>query len=40
MITVAAQKLIWPQTKTYPKNAAAIVPRRRITPVVHVAMSI
>jgi hypothetical protein len=32
VITVAAQKLIWPQTNTYPKNAVAIIKSKIITP--------
>jgi hypothetical protein len=35
VITVAAQKLIWPQTKTYPKNAVAIINNKIITPKDH-----
>lgn len=33
VITVAAQKDIWPQTKTYPMKAAPITRRRMTTPV-------
>lgn len=32
VITVAAQNLIWPQTRTYPIKAAAIVKIKIITP--------
>lgn len=35
IITVAAQKLICPQGKTYPKNEVAIINKKIITPVVH-----
>jgi len=33
VMTVAPQKLIWPQGNTYPRNAAAITRIRRVTPV-------
>jgi hypothetical protein len=33
VITVAAQNLICPHTKTYPINAAAIVRKKIITPI-------
>jgi hypothetical protein len=32
VITVAAQKLICPQTKTYPKKAVAIISNKITTP--------
>jgi hypothetical protein len=32
VITVAAQKLICPQTSTYPRKAVAIIRRKIITP--------
>jgi hypothetical protein len=35
VITVAAQKLICPQTKTYPRKAVAIIKIRITTPNVH-----
>lgn len=35
IITVAAQKLICPQGKTYPKKAVAIINKNIITPVDH-----
>ena len=36
VITVAPQKDIWPQGKTYPKKAEAIVNKKIITPKFHV----
>lgn len=35
VITVAPQNDIWPQGKTYPKNAVAITAKRIITPEIH-----
>jgi hypothetical protein len=35
VITVAAQKLICPHTKTYPRNAVAIINNKIMTPNVH-----
>jgi hypothetical protein len=35
VITVAAQKLIWPHGKTYPINAAAIINKNISIPLVH-----
>tara|TARA_B110001450_G_scaffold207241_1_gene197546 strand:+ start:3579 stop:3731 length:153 start_codon:yes stop_codon:yes gene_type:complete len=35
VITVAAQKLICPQTRTYPKKAVAIIKSSIITPTHH-----
>ena len=35
IITVAAQKLICPHGKTYPKKAVAIISKKIITPVDH-----
>jgi hypothetical protein len=35
VITVAPQKLIWPQGKTYPIKAVAIIKRKIPNPVVH-----
>jgi len=35
VITVAAQKLICPQGKTYPKNAVIIIIKKIKTPVLH-----
>lgn len=40
VITVAAQKLIWPQGKTYPRKAVPIVRANIKTPQYHVALSI
>jgi hypothetical protein len=34
VITVAAQKLIWPQGKTYPKKAVAISIKYIVTPLI------
>jgi hypothetical protein len=36
VITVAPQKDIWPQGKTYPKNAAAITANKINVPTIHV----
>lgn len=38
VITVAAHRLIWPQTRTYPRNAVTITRRKIIIPTVHVAV--
>ena len=38
VITVAAHKLIWPQTSTYPMNAVAISTKMIIIPTIHVAI--
>ena len=38
VITVAPQKLIWPQGSTYPINAVAIVTIKIITPIFHVSI--
>tara|TARA_X000000950_G_C13678358_1_gene562914 strand:- start:576 stop:698 length:123 start_codon:yes stop_codon:yes gene_type:complete len=35
VITVAPQKLICPQGRTYPKNPAAIIKKNKITPEYH-----
>jgi hypothetical protein len=35
VITVAAQNLIWPQGKTYPKKAVSIVSKRSTIPDIH-----
>ena len=35
-MTVAPQKLIWPQGNTYPRNAAAITRMSSNTPVIQV----
>jgi hypothetical protein len=35
VITIAAQKLIWPQGSTYPKKAVIIINKNKITPVFH-----
>ena len=40
VITVAPQKLICPQGRTYPRKAAAITRIRRTTPVIQVLMNI
>lgn len=37
VITVAAQKLICPHTRTYPRKAEAIVAKKITTPMFHVA---
>lgn len=37
VITVAAHRLIWPQTSTYPRNAVTITRRKMIIPTSHVA---
>jgi hypothetical protein len=37
VMTVAPQNLIWPQTKTYPKKAVAIVSNIKITPIFQVS---
>lgn len=39
-MTVAPQKDICPQGKTYPINAVAITVNRRITPMFHVSRNI
>ena len=36
VITVAPQKDIWPQGKTYPKNAVAITANKSVTPTLQV----
>lgn len=36
-MTVAPQKDIWPQGRTYPINAVAITVNRRIMPMFHVS---
>lgn len=33
VITVAAQKLIWPQTRTYPKKAVTITSKKISIPI-------
>lgn len=38
VITVAAQNLIWPQTRTYPRNADIITRIMRITPMFQVSI--
>jgi len=40
VITVAPQKLIWPQGSTYPIKAVAIVRIKRRTPMFHVSVSL
>jgi len=35
VITVAPQKLIWPQGRTYPKNAVPIVKNKILHPIIH-----
>lgn len=38
VITVAPQKDIWPQGKTYPRKAVAIIKNSIVTPVTHVSI--
>ena len=40
VITVAPQKDIWPQGKTYPKKAAPITKNRIILPTNHVCLKL
>ena len=35
VITVAPQNDIWPQGRTYPKNAVAIVASKMVQPIIH-----
>lgn len=37
VMTVAPQNLIWPQGRTYPMNAVAMVATNKITPMFHVS---
>jgi len=39
VITVAPQKAIWPQGRTYPKKAVAIDSMKIDTPIIHVLNS-
>jgi hypothetical protein len=40
VITVAPQNLIWPQGRTYPIKAVAIVKINRITPIFQVSINV
>jgi len=40
VITVAPQKDIWPQGKTYPTKAVIIVINNKITPIIHVILKL
>lgn len=40
VITVAPQKDIWPQGKTYPRKAVAITKKKIVTPIIHVSFKL